>query len=189
MQDKTSFLKDERLDELDLPEKVEEEARDIYEKASEKNVLLGYSSEDAAASVLYTSCRKVGTYRPLDDFIKLYETDRKRVSQSYKKIVRRLNLKIPPFDIPKCIHYLLKKLDLLNELEDRSLELFEKINTKDIAYGKNPFSISAAIVYLACKVEDVKITQNMIAEAAGVSSVTLRSRLKEIESDFESTES
>ncbi len=184
MNEKKGFLNDERLEKLDIPENVESVAEEIYQKASEKDVLLGYSSEDTIASVLYTSCRKVGAYRPLDDFIKLYETDRKRVSQSYKKIVRGLDLRIPPFDILKCTNYLLKKLDLLEELEETVSDIFKKIDTKNVAYGKNPFSISAAIVYLACDKENISITQNMVSEAAGVSSVTLRSRLKEIKKEL-----
>jgi transcription initiation factor TFIIB len=47
--------------------------------------------------------------------------------------------------------------------------------------GKNPRGIAAAIIYAASRLNNEKCTQKEAAEAAGISEVTLRSRIKEIE--------
>ena len=47
--------------------------------------------------------------------------------------------------------------------------------------GKDPRGIAAAALYLACKIRDERCTQKDIAEAAGITEVTLRNRLKDLE--------
>ena len=44
--------------------------------------------------------------------------------------------------------------------------------------GKDPMGLAAAALYIACAMCDEKRTQKMIADAAGVTEVTIRNRYK-----------
>lgn len=44
--------------------------------------------------------------------------------------------------------------------------------------GKDPMGLAAAALYIACVMNDEKRTQKMIADAAGVTEVTIRNRYK-----------
>ncbi len=47
--------------------------------------------------------------------------------------------------------------------------------------GKDHRSMSAAALYLACKFNHERVTQKRVANAAGVSTVSMRNRLRELE--------
>ncbi len=48
------------------------------------------------------------------------------------------------------------------------------VTKTEISAGKNPMGLAGAVLYLSCKEFDEEITQNKIAEVAGVTEVTLR---------------
>ena len=52
----------------------------------------------------------------------------------------------------------------------------------EIAAGKNPVSLAAAVLYIACLVSNEKRTQKNIADASGVTEVTIRNRFKDLKS-------
>ena len=49
---------------------------------------------------------------------------------------------------------------------------------KRFSAGKDPMGMAAAALYIACVQNSEKITQKEIAEAAGVTEVTVRNRYK-----------
>jgi transcription initiation factor TFIIB len=51
---------------------------------------------------------------------------------------------------------------------------------KHISAGKDPMGFAAAALYIACKQNGEKKTQKEIADAAGVTEVTVRNRFKNL---------
>ena len=58
------------------------------------------------------------------------------------------------------------------------LELGQKTGITD---GKNPMSMAAAAVYLGVQRNQEKVSQMTISKASGISAVTIRNRVKELE--------
>jgi len=54
-----------------------------------------------------------------------------------------------------------------------------------LSVGKNPMGLAAAILYLSCLKTGEKIRLNDIAQAAGVTELTLRNRFKDLKSKLE----
>jgi transcription initiation factor TFIIB len=52
----------------------------------------------------------------------------------------------------------------------------------DASAGKRPMGLAATILYLSCLRNDEDVTQKNIAEAAGVTEVTIRNRIKDLKS-------
>jgi transcription initiation factor TFIIB len=53
---------------------------------------------------------------------------------------------------------------------------------KEISAGKDPMGLAATVLYLSCLKTGEERTQTQIAEASGVTEVTVRNRLKELKS-------
>ncbi|MDQ3961722.1 MAG: HTH domain-containing protein, partial [Thermoproteota archaeon] len=51
---------------------------------------------------------------------------------------------------------------------------------KEIHAGKDPMGLAATVLYLSCLRNDEARTQRDIAEAAGVTEVTIRNRFKDL---------
>ena len=56
----------------------------------------------------------------------------------------------------------------------RAVKMMVTVTKTEISAGKNPMGLAGAVLYLSCKEYDEEITQNKIAEIAGVTQVTLR---------------
>ncbi|MDQ3807926.1 MAG: HTH domain-containing protein, partial [Thermoproteota archaeon] len=50
----------------------------------------------------------------------------------------------------------------------------------EIPAGKDPMGLAATVLYLSCLTNGETITQRDIAEAAGVTGVTIRNRFKDL---------
>ena len=61
-----------------------------------------------------------------------------------------------------------------------AIEFLVKARKLGITTGKNPIGIASAALYLSCVYNNESITQAQIAEAAGVTSVTVRTRYKNL---------
>ncbi len=59
-----------------------------------------------------------------------------------------------------------------------ALDILFKAKEKGITDGKNPISLAAAAIFLSCILNEEKTTQKNIANASGISSVTIRNVAK-----------
>ena len=60
------------------------------------------------------------------------------------------------------------------------MEILNKAKAQRVASGKDPMGLAAASLYIACLRNNEKKTQKDIAEAAGVTEVTVRNRYKNL---------
>ena len=64
----------------------------------------------------------------------------------------------------------------------RAREILFKASQLRISAGKDPMGLAASALYVACTLEGEDITQKDVAEAAGVTEVTIRNRYKSLRS-------
>ena len=73
------------------------------------------------------------------------------------------------------------KLQVPRQIETKAVELLEMPEIRRVAAGRSPTGIAAAVVYLACMLNPTCYrTQRDVAQAAGVTEVTIRNRYNEI---------
>ena len=60
-------------------------------------------------------------------------------------------------------------------------KILEFSDKRGITSGKHPMSMAAAAVYLAVQDNHEKVSQTRIAQISGISAVTIRNRVKELE--------
>ena len=94
---------------------------------------------------------------------------------------QELGLKIKPAQPTGFVSSFCNKLQVPQVIEREAFNLLGKPEIRQVAAGRSPTGIAAAVVYLACMMypENYR-TQRDVARAAGVTEVTIRNRYNEI---------
>jgi transcription initiation factor TFIIB len=148
-------------DKLHLPKPVKERAAVVYRKALDKGLVRGRSINAITAASLYAACRVTGTPRTLHELADHSTIDKKDLARCYRLLLRELKLQMP---IPKAQY--------------RVPKIAAKVNIGKTTAGKDPMGLAAAALYIASVMNEDKRTQKSIANAAGVTEVTIRNRYK-----------
>ncbi|MEK0353577.1 MAG: TFIIB-type zinc ribbon-containing protein [Nitrosopumilus sp.] len=177
-------------DKLAISSSVLEKAAYLYRKALEKKLVRGRSISAMIAASLYAACRDTETPRTLKDIAEAANVKRKDISRCYRLLYNELELKMPVVDPIQCIARISSKLKVTEKIKRYAAKILKETQKRQESSGKDPMGLAAAALYFSCAINGVSITQRDLAEAAGVTEVTIRNRykgLKEakiLESDF-----
>jgi transcription initiation factor TFIIB len=165
----------ERLcDNVSLPNHIKEKAALIYRKALNEGLVRGRSIKVITAASLYAACRKTGTPRNITEIAKLAFTSKKKVAKCYRLLLNNLDLHVPLPDPVRFLSKIAERSDVSGHTKLLALKLLNKAKEKRLLGGKNPRGVAGAILYIACKLSNEKRTQKDIAEAAGITEITIR---------------
>jgi transcription initiation factor TFIIB len=175
-------------DKLTLPYVVVEKAAYIYRKAHERKLSRGRLVSGLVAASVHIACREMSTTRTLKDIAAASNIKRKQLAKAYTLLLVELDIKVPLADHTKCIAKVANKANLSEKTKRLAIRIMDEIKRKDddiLSAGKNPMALAATILYLSCLKTGENKTQVDIAEAAGVTEVTLRNRSKDLKSKLE----
>jgi len=165
-------------DRLVLNDMVMEKTAYIYRKAEERGLTRGRSITSLLAASVYAACRDTETPRTLTDIASASNIKRKEVARCYRLLIRELDLKMPVVDPIKCISRIANKADISEKSKRKALQMIRMAIDAKISSGKGPMGLAASALYTACVLNGENMTQDKIAEASGVTSVTIRNRCK-----------
>ena len=80
----------------------------------------------------------------------------------------------------KYIARVANRANLSEKTKRQAAEIMNNVTKREISTGKDPMGLAAAVLYLASLNTGENITQANIADAAGVTEVTIRSRYKDL---------
>ncbi|MFY3741695.1 MAG: transcription initiation factor TFIIB [Candidatus Nitrosomirales archaeon] len=163
---------------LALNDMVIEKTAYIYRKAEEKRLTRGRSITSLLAASVYTACRDSETPRTLKEIANSCNIKKKEVARCYRLLIKELDLKMPVVDPAKCISKIANKADISEKSKRKALEMIRMAIDEKISSGKGPMGLAATALYMACVLNGESMTQERIAEASGVTSVTIRNRCK-----------
>ena len=167
-------------DKLGLPDAVIEKAAYIYRRARQRRLTLGRSNAVLLAAATYIACRELEVPKTLYDIAITSNTKRKVLSKEYRLLVTELDLTVPIAEPMKCIAKVANRSNVSEKTKREALTIMRLIVTKELSAGKNPMGFAASIVYLASLYTGEKKNQAEIADAAGVTEVTLRNRYRDL---------
>jgi len=159
---------------LGLPESAIEKIAYLYRKIQERKLIKGRTIKGALAVASYIACRELGIPRTLKEIAKISNLKEKEIARIYRKVMFELDLKIPQVDALKEIIKIGNICGISERSKRRAIKMMMTVMKTEVSAGKNPMGLAGAVLYLACKEYDEEITQNKIAEIAGVTEVTLR---------------
>ncbi|MFH1228826.1 MAG: transcription initiation factor IIB [Candidatus Aenigmatarchaeota archaeon] len=165
---------------LGLPKSVHEEVAKKYEQAVDRGLVRGRSMESVIAALLYTVCREMETPRTLEEIAEASGVERREIGRTYRYIARELSMRILPAMPQDYVPRFASMLGLTDKAQARAIRLLELAKKYEATSGKGPTGVAAAALYIAAVLEGEKRTQREIADAIGVTEVTIRNRFKEL---------
>jgi len=171
---------------LHLPQSIKEQAALIYRRALKMDLIRGRSIDAFVAASIYAACRQSRIPRPLKEITKASTREHSEVARTYRLLIREMKLKMPVDDPMKFIPSIASKLNLRRDTEQYAVDILRRAKERQGLTGKDPRGIAAAALYMACIDNNDKRIQKDVAEAAGTTEVTLRNRLRGLESTLKS---
>jgi transcription initiation factor TFIIB len=132
------------------------------------------------AAAVYIACRKIGTPYALRDIAAVGNIKRKDIARNYRKLLFKLDLKFPNADPMKYISKVANKANLTENTKREAMSIMKEVSKRQIAAGKDPMGLAASVLYVSCLKTGEDMTQTQIANAPGITDVTLRNRYKEL---------
>ncbi len=180
-----AFSELDRLkDKLRLSDAAVEKTAYIYRKAQERGLVRGRTISAMVGAAIYIACRETGTSRTLKDIAEIGNIKRKDLARIYRIVVMELDLKIPMIDPMKCIVRVANRANLSERTKRMAMSIMKNVTKSGISAGKDPMGLAASVLYLACLNSGESKTQTDIADAAGVTEVTVRNRYKNLKSQL-----
>ena len=176
-------------DKVAISSSVLEKAAYLYRKALEKKLVRGRSISAMIAASLYAACRDTETPRTLKDIADAANVKRKDISRCYRLLYNELELKMPVVDPIQCIARISSKLKITEKIKRYAAKILKETQKRQESSGKDPMGLAAAALYFSCAINGVSITQRDLAEAAGVTEVTIRNRYKGLKEGIANVES
>jgi transcription initiation factor TFIIB len=159
---------------------IREKAAVVYRKALDKGLVRGRSINAIAAAALYAACRKSGSPKALREIAEASLVDKKDVARCYRMLLQELNFHMPISDPLTYVSKIAEKNGITGKTQGAAIAILRTAKQLRFSAGKDPMGMAAAALYIACLQNGEKITQKDIAEAAGVTEVTVRNRYKEL---------
>ncbi len=165
---------------LGLHRGVHEAVAKKYEQAVDRGLVRGRSMESVIAALLYAICRETGTPRTLEEISEASGVEKREIGRTYRYIARELSIKILPASPEHYVPRFSTMLGLSDKTQAKSIQILKKAKEYDVTSGKGPTGVAAAAIYIAAVLNEERKTQREIADAVGVTEVTIRNRFKEI---------
>jgi transcription initiation factor TFIIB len=163
---------------------TKEKASLIYRKALDKGLVRGRSINAIIAASLYAACRKSGTPRTLREISEASLVEKKDVARCYRLLLQEIEFHMPTAQPFTFISKVAEKNGISGKAQGEAIAILKEAKQKRFSAGKDPVGMAAAALYIACVQNNEKITQKDIAEAAGVTEVTVRNRYKALQNQL-----
>jgi transcription initiation factor TFIIB len=167
---------------LGLPEHVVEKSAYLFRKVEQEKLLYGRTNKSVLCAVVYIACRLTDTPRTLANIADAAGIKRKALQRVYRTLYVNLDdvhsLSYSPCEFIECIS---SKANVSEKTKRDARKILEFGQKRGITSGKHPMSMAAAAVYLAVQDNHENVSQTRIAQISGISAVTIRNRVKELE--------
>ena len=159
---------------LRLSDAIVEKAAYIYRRAQEQGLVRGRTMRAVMGAAIYIVQREMGISGTLDDIIRATNTKEKDLARAYRILIRELDLKMPMIDPVKCVSRVANKANISERTKRKAMNMIYDVVKSGLAAGKDPMGLAASVLYVSCVNSGEVKSQAAIADAAGVSEVTLR---------------
>jgi transcription initiation factor TFIIB len=159
---------------LRLSDAIVEKAAYIYRRAQEQGLVRGRTMRAVMGAAIYIVQREMGISGTLDDIIRATNTKEKDLARAYRILIRELDLKVPMIDPVKCVSRVANKANISERTKRKAMNMIHDVVKSGLAAGKDPMGLAASVLYVSCVNSGEVKSQAAIADAAGVSEVTLR---------------
>lgn len=159
---------------LDLPKAIREKTAILYRKILKKGLARGRNISLIIAASLYSVCRMNQIPRTLDEFSRQSLFNKKEIAQYYRVLLREMDLRVP---VPKAkygISKIASGAEISEKIQRDAVEILGEADRLRLTVGKHPMGMAGAALYMACTMNDELRSQKTLADASGVTEITIR---------------
>ena len=165
---------------LGLAWQVAERSAYFYRKALQKSLIKGRSISGFVAASIYLACKERMIPRTIDEVCRAAGVDRPFATHCYKILIGEMHIEPPITDPFRNIAKISARAGIEERVSRRAREILSSVASHTAVTGKNPLVLAAAALYLATVEHRLNVTKTVIADAAEVSTISLRKRLADI---------
>lgn len=173
---------------LDLPNPIREQACSLFKDAQKADLLKGRSIEAIAAGCIYGVCRVNGVTRTIDEVTESARVEESSILNGYRTLNEVLSLPAPPRSPQEFVRKLASEFELPPEVIYRAEELATRAHESGASSGKHPAGFAATCLRTVAADFGHTVIQRELAEAAGVSAVTIRSHRETVDAFLEESQ-
>ncbi|XP_058228627.1 plant-specific TFIIB-related protein 1 [Rhododendron vialii] len=161
---------------------ISDHAFQLFRDCSSATCLRNRSVEALATAALVQAIREAQEPRTLQEISIAANLPQKEIGKYIKILGEALQLSQPINSNSISVHMprFCTLLQLNKSAQELATHIGEVVINKCFCTRRNPISISAAAIYLACQLEDKRKTQAEICKVTGLTEVTLRKVYKEL---------
>ena len=172
-------------DKLTLTDPVIERAAYYYRKTLGSGLIKGRSIKEMVVASVYAACKEMDIPRRLEDISEAANADKIFAGRCFRVMSRELGVNSSNIDAARYMSKVAENADVGQKAYRIALDMLDVVKKNSISYGKDPKALATAALYGACLVEEQdKVSQARIAQAGGISVVTLRKRVLDISKLF-----
>jgi transcription initiation factor TFIIB len=165
---------------LGLAWQVAERSAYFYRKALQKNLIKGRSISGFVTASIYLACKERMIPRTMDEVCRTAGVERPFGTHCYKILIGEMHIEPPITDPFRNITKISAKAGIEERVSRKAREILLSVASHTAIIGKNPLVLAAAALYLATVEYKLNVTKTVIADAAEVSTISLRKRLADI---------
>ena len=162
---------------LGLSSAITEHVAFIYRKASALGLIRGRGTSEVMAASVYAACRENGIPWSLDEVANTLNITKKRLSNCYRILIDRLDIKPELANPLNCLSKFCSVLGVKEKTKRCAFDILKQANSKRVMSGSKPAVVCAGALYLACIANNENIPQTKISEKTQVSSPSIRKAL------------
>jgi transcription initiation factor TFIIB len=166
---------------LNLSQTTAERAAYIYRSAVKAGMLVGVSARRLAIAATYAACRESGIPRSLEAVAGAAGIPEKKLTYEYRRLVSTLDLRTSVVQPERYLPKIADQLDIDEPTRRSAYSVLARAERNGLSAGKEPKGLAAAALLLACEPLPRGMSRERFARAAGVTTVTLRKRVKDLE--------
>ncbi|WP_222914236.1 transcription initiation factor IIB family protein [Natrinema sp. SYSU A 869] len=165
---------------LGLASSIHDQACALFRRAQSEQLCRGRSLEAVAAASVYATSRCNGLGRSRTEVAASARCDQERLTTAYNAMNVELELPTQPIAATDRIPRLATELEVPDHVRRLALELAQRARETGLTIGCRPSGVAAGCLYLATQRVGLCLSQQRIADIAGISPNTLRSRRDEL---------
>jgi transcription initiation factor TFIIIB Brf1 subunit/transcription initiation factor TFIIB len=163
------------LNDADSPAKVNEKSFEILRSLRKQGMITGCKTQVVAKALFYTAHKMCSVPLTITELVQGSALESRKILRCYNQICKRLDLRPNRLKDKTYLDYLVKKRNLSSNVETPALVILKTAKERRLLSGANRLATTASALYLASNKLSLKVTQKEMANASGVSEVTIRS--------------
>ena len=164
-----------------IPQKVLDDAKVLYKRASEKKISRGENKEGLIASCIYYACLMNKLPRSPKEVARMFHIDPNVLTKGNARFQTLLQMNVESSDPRDYIARFGSHLQMNFQDVAKCKELAQKLDELEIVSENSPTSVAAGAIYYYCVTNELDFTKKQIADVCDVSEVTITKCFKRLQ--------